>query len=95
MMLLRDAAAVRDVNHETLVLETAPPLINIFSLLNLPVPGNVTDFEGWKIIFSSNSSSYSNISSVLQVSLNVNVKAAMVRNLSEVAQNILVDILSV
>jgi hypothetical protein len=68
-MLLRDAAAVRDVNHETLVLETAPPGINIFSLLSLPVPGNVTDFEGWKIIFSSNSSSYSNISSILQVRL--------------------------
>ena len=67
-MLLRDAAAVRDVTHETLVLETVPPGINIFSLLNLPVPGNVTDFEGWKVIFSSNSTSYGNISSVLQVS---------------------------
>ena len=77
-MLLRDAAAMRDINHETLVLETAPPGINIFSLLNLPAPGNVTDFEGWKIIFSSNSSSYSNISSVLQVRNNVYCKLGQV-----------------
>ena len=68
VMFLRDAAAVRDVHHETLVLESVPPGINIFSLLNLPVPGNVTDFEGWKIIFSSNSSSYGNISGILEVS---------------------------
>jgi hypothetical protein len=43
--------------------------INIFSLLNLPAPSNVTEFDGWKVIFSSNSTSYSNISSVLQVGL--------------------------
>ena len=70
-MFLRDAAAVRDVHHETLVLERVPPGINIFSLLNLPVPPNVTDLEGWRVIFSTNSSNYNNISSVLEVSSNV------------------------
>jgi hypothetical protein len=69
VMFLRDAAAVLDVNHETLVLEAVPPGINIFALLNLPVPGNVTDYEGWRIIFSSNSTSYGNISSILEVSV--------------------------
>ena len=68
VMLLRDAAAVRDVQHETLVLETVPPGINIFSLLNLPTPPNVTDLEGWRVIFSTNSSNYHNISTILQVS---------------------------
>ena len=71
VMFLRDAAAVRDVHHETLVLERVPPGINIFSLLNLPVPPNVTDLEGWRVIFSTNSSNYNNISSVLEVSSNV------------------------
>ncbi len=41
--------------------------INIFSLLNLPTPPNVTDLEGWRVIFSSNSSNYNNISSILEV----------------------------
>ena len=67
VMFLRDAAAVRDVHHETLVLERVPPGINIFSLLNLPVPPNVTDLEDWRVIFSTNSSNYNNISSVLEV----------------------------
>ena len=71
VMFLRDAAAVRDVHHETLVLERVPPGINIFSLLNLPVPPNVTDLEGWRVIFSTNSSNYNNISSVLEVNSNV------------------------
>lgn len=71
VMFLRDAAAVRDVHHETLVLERVPPGINIFSLLNLPVPPNVTDLEDWRVIFSTNSSNYNNISSVLEVNSNV------------------------
>jgi hypothetical protein len=29
VMLLRDAAAVRDVQHQTLVLETVPPGVNL------------------------------------------------------------------
>ena len=71
VMFLRDAAAVRDVHHDTLVLERVPPGINIFSLLNLPVPPNVTDLEDWRVIFSTNSSNYNNISSVLEVNSNV------------------------
>jgi hypothetical protein len=32
-------------------------------------PHNVTQLDGWKVIFSKNSPSYNNISSILDVSL--------------------------
>jgi hypothetical protein len=67
VMLLYDAAAANDVAHQTLMVETSPAGINIFALLNLPMPPNVTNLEGWKVIMSSNSSSYGNITQILEV----------------------------
>jgi hypothetical protein len=68
VVILYDAVVAADVFRESLRLEDVPPNINIFSLLNLRIPGNVTDLENWKVIFSKNSSTYSNISSMLEVS---------------------------
>ena len=68
VLLLYDRAAAFDLKRETLVLEEVPVGINIFALLNLRVPPNATNLEGWKVIFSQNSSLYSNISSILEVS---------------------------
>ena len=68
VLLLYDRAAAFDLKRETLVLEEVPSGINIFALLNLRVPPNTTNLEEWKVIFSQNSSSYSNISSILEVS---------------------------
>ena len=62
-----DAAVADDVERETIVMEEVPAGINIFALLNIRVPGNVTDLEEWKVVFSRNSSTYSNISSLLEV----------------------------
>ena len=70
VLFLYDEAAVNDVNRDTLILEEAPPGINLFALLSLRPPKNVTNFEGWKVIFSKNSSSYYNISTILEVRCN-------------------------
>jgi hypothetical protein len=69
VLLLFDKAAALDVRRETLFLDEAPAGINIFALLNLRAPPNATQLDGWKVIYSRNSSSYHNISTVLQVSL--------------------------
>jgi len=87
-VLLRDSAAARDLDHQTLVLEEVPPGnypveyhclnysnsktfffsgINIFALLKFAVSDNITKLDGWRVIFSSNSSAYGNISSFLEV----------------------------
>ena len=70
IVILYDSAVVNDVHREALVLEEVPPGINVFALLNLRSPPNITHLEGWKVIYSRNSSSYSNISSLLEVSSN-------------------------
>ena len=67
VLLLYDDAAANDRDKDTFLLEEAPPGINLFALLNLRPPRNVTELDGWKVIFSKNSSSYSNISSILEV----------------------------
>jgi hypothetical protein len=68
VIILYDEAVATDYSFESLVLEEVPPGINIFSLLNLRVPVNVTDLQSWKVIFSKNSLNYSNISTMLEVS---------------------------
>ena len=67
VLLLYDDAAANDRDKDTFLLEEAPPGINLFALLNLRPPRNVTELDGWKVIFSKNSSSYNNISSILEV----------------------------
>ena len=67
VVILYDAAVADDVDRETIVMEEVPAGINIFALLNIRVPGNVTDLDEWKVVFSRNSSTYSNISSLLEV----------------------------
>jgi hypothetical protein len=59
---------VKFTRRETLVLEEVPLGINVFALLNLRVPPNATQLDGWKVIFSKNSSAYNNISTILEVS---------------------------
>ena len=68
VVILYDAAVANDVDRGSVVMEDVPVGINIFALLNLRIPGNVTDLENWKVIFSKNSSTYNNISSMLEVS---------------------------
>ena len=68
IVILYDSAVVNDVQREALVLEQVPPGINVFALLNVGSPPNISHLEGWKIIYSRNSSSYSNISTLLEVS---------------------------
>ena len=68
VVILYDRAVATDSNFDSLVLEEVPPGINIFALLNLRVPSNITDLQNWKVLFSKKSSNYSNISTMLEVS---------------------------
>jgi hypothetical protein len=68
VVILYDGAVVTDSSFDSLVLEEIPPGINIFALLNLRIPSNVTDLQNWKVVFSKNSSNYSSISTMLEVS---------------------------
>ena len=68
MLVLRDEAAVADENNTSITLEHVPNGINLFTLLNLPVPGNITSLYDWKVVFSNDSFSYGNLSIILQVS---------------------------
>ena len=62
-----DSAAAADDCHDSLVYETAPPGINLFSVLNLPNPPNVTDLQDWRVILSKESS-YMQMNQTLEVS---------------------------
>ena len=71
IVLLYDPAAANDDCHSSLIVETAPPGINLFALLNLPNPPNVTDLESWKVILSTNGSAYRHFGQMIEVSFDV------------------------
>ena len=50
------------------VAETVPEGVNIFNMMNLTPPQNVSLLEGWVVMINPNSSKYFNLKSVLDVS---------------------------